>query len=100
MSRYALDKILWQLAHQEDRELFERYLADPGSVLAGRDLSDEECKALTNFDIGELYRMGVQPFLLLDWSRLVAKSHGEAADAFNQRYIKAVTPHGCPDFAT
>ncbi len=100
MSRYETDKVLWLLSHNEDRQPFERYLADPDSVLEGRDLSEEERKALRDCDIGELYRMGAQPFILMGWARLVSKASGESPDAFIERYIAAVKPHGHPDFST
>lgn len=100
MSRYAVDKVLWQLSHNEDPHLFESFMADPDSVLRGRDLTDDERRALKDCDIGELYRMGAQPFILLGWSRRVAKARGEDSDAFIEHYIAAVRPHGNPDFST
>ena len=100
MSRYEMDKVLWQLSANEDPEPFERYLADPDSVLEGRNLTEEERTALRDCDIGELYRLGAQPFILLRWARQVSKARGESADAFTERYIATVTPHGHPDFST
>lgn len=95
-----MDKVIWLLSANEDPQLFESYVADPNSVLEGRDLTGEERKALRDCDIGELYRMGAQPFILMRWSRLVGKARGENQDAFVARYIAAVTPHGHPDFST
>lgn len=100
MSKYALDKLIWQMSHQEDSQLFERYMADPDSAFIGCDLTSEERTALSHCDIGELYRMGAQPFILLAWSRRIAAVRGEDSDAFIQRYIAAVKPHGLPDYST
>jgi hypothetical protein len=100
MSKYEMDKVIWLLSSNEDPEPFERYLADPDSILEGRDLTEEERKALRDCDVGELYRMGAQPFILMRWARLVGKVQGEKPDAFTARYIAAVTPHGHPDFST
>ena len=100
MSKYEMDKVIWLLSSNEDPEPMERYLAEPDSILEGRDLTGEERKALRDCDIGELYRMGAQPFILMRWARLVADARGEKPDAFIARYIAEVTPHGHPDFST
>ena len=38
--------------------------ADPATALAGLDLTDEERRALVAGDVGALYRMGVNGFLM------------------------------------
>lgn len=100
MSRYAVDKVLWLMSHSEDKTLLERYLDDPDAALKGHDLTDEERTALRDFDFGELYAMGAQPFILWGWARSVSRARGDDLDAFTERYIATVTPHGHPDFGT
>ena len=62
MSRYAVNKVLWQVAR--DDEAAARYLDSPESVLAGGRLTDIERRQLLDRDIPGLFAVGAHPFLL------------------------------------
>lgn len=59
---YNLDKILYRVQHDRDEEA--RFFADPQSYIAAVELSDEARAALTSTDVGQLYLLGVNPYLL------------------------------------
>jgi hypothetical protein len=68
MSLYYVQKLLYQL--NRDAELRRRFAADPGSVLAGYELSVEEGEAIRAPDIGLLYVLGVNGQLLMHYAAL------------------------------
>ncbi len=47
-----------------DRAFRERLKADPAGTIADRDLTAEEREALLAGDVAQLYRMGVNAFLM------------------------------------
>jgi Aromatic-ring-opening dioxygenase LigAB, LigA subunit len=57
--------------------------ADPGKALAPLDLTDEERKALVAGDVGALYRMGVNGFLMGYLARY--EVCGLNVEVYNQR---------------
>lgn len=72
MTRYAVDKVLWQYARDpEFRAEFER---DRAGVLSGRELDEAERGALVAGDVREIFRLGAHPFLL--YSYAIAASGG------------------------
>jgi Aromatic-ring-opening dioxygenase LigAB, LigA subunit len=66
MSRYATNRVLWEVA--TDRDLAQRLRDDPQAALAGRDLTDQERVALARTDVRELLQLGVHPFLLYNFA--------------------------------
>ena len=62
MSRYAVDKVLWQIAR--DSAACAAYQADAASFLAGRALSAAEHDRLARMDYAGLLADGAHPFLL------------------------------------
>lgn len=62
MSRYAVDKLLWQIAR--DPAFEDSFKADREKILAGRDLTPEEHQALTDFDVRALFLGGAHPFMI------------------------------------
>lgn len=62
MSRYAVNKVLWQVARDEAHAA--AYHADPQAFLAGRPLTDEERRQLVKRDARALFAAGAHPFLL------------------------------------
>jgi hypothetical protein len=80
-----------------DEQNASAFKADTEKFLEGRDLRDEERKALINVDYATLYRLGAHPFLLNGFTRLVWK--GDRA-TLNAEYRQKITPFGYPDFST
>lgn len=62
MTRYALDKVLWDYARDADfRSAFD---SDPRTAIAGRELADPEREALASKDIRAVFQRGAHPFLV------------------------------------
>ncbi len=95
MSKYQVDKVMRQVIL--DGKVASVFKADTEKFLEGRDLTDEERKALIDVDYATLYRLGAHPFLLNGFTRLVWK--GDKA-ALNAEYRKNIAPFGYPDFST
>jgi hypothetical protein len=57
--------------------------ADPAKALATLDLTDEECRCLLAGDVGQLYRMGANGFLMNYLARF--EVCGLNAETYNQR---------------
>lgn len=66
MSRYATNRLLWEAT--ADGDLARRLEEDPDAVLAGRDLTDPERRALATQDVRRLFELGVHPFLLFNFA--------------------------------
>ena len=62
MSRYAVNKALWQIARDEGA--CAAYRADRHMFLAGRDLTEREHADLTAMNYRALFEGGAHPFLL------------------------------------
>lgn len=59
---FSLGRILFDVQHDRDEEA--RFFADPAKYIEEADLSDEARAALATTDIGKLYQLGVNPYLL------------------------------------
>jgi Aromatic-ring-opening dioxygenase LigAB, LigA subunit len=59
---YALNKILFKVQHDRAEEV--RFFADPEQYIGETDLSNEARTALASTDVGKLYELGVNPYLL------------------------------------
>lgn len=66
MSLYYLQKLLYNL--NRDPGLQAKFKAEPASVMDGYDLTDEERGALTGYDIGLLYVLGVNGQILMHFA--------------------------------
>jgi hypothetical protein len=62
VSRYAINEICYRCAH--DRPFRAAMQADPAAAVADLDLSDEERRAVLAGDVGTLYLMGANTYLL------------------------------------
>ena len=62
MSRYAVNKVLWQVARDDD--MAAAYMATPEQFLAGRSLTGEEHRQLLERDYPAMFADGAHPFLL------------------------------------
>jgi hypothetical protein len=82
MSHYSTSRVMWEVTR--DRELADRFRTDPAAVLEGRDLDDEERKALAAADIRALFELGVHPFVLYHFALRLA---GGVSMAFLQDYV-------------
>ena len=59
MSRYAVNKVLWQVARDDDAAAM--YIDSPAGFLAGRALTDEEHRQLSTRDYAALFASGAPP---------------------------------------
>ncbi|MFD7599725.1 hypothetical protein ACFWAN_03870 [Streptomyces mirabilis] len=82
MSRYATSRVMWEITRE--RELAERFHADPEAVLDGRDLTDVEHKALAANNIRALFELGIHPFVLYHFALRLA---GGFSMPFVQQYL-------------
>ena len=76
MSRYALNKLVWDIQYPEPRAQYE---ADPAGFLARYDLEPEEVAAVRTRHIRAMWVLGVNPYLL----RFFQLRHGVEEDAFH-----------------
>jgi aromatic-ring opening dioxygenase LigAB LigA subunit len=95
MSKYHVDKVMREAIL--DAKVAGAFKADTEKFLQGRELTEEERKALIAVDYATLYKLGAHPFLLNGFTRLVWK--GDRA-ALNAEYRKNIAPFGYPDFST
>lgn len=66
MSRYALDKVLWEYAREPAfKAAFD---ADAAAAIADRDLSGAERAALAAHDQRAIFMLGAHPFLLYSFA--------------------------------
>lgn len=75
MSHYATSRILWEITR--DRDLAERFRADPAAVLdgwvrRGGDLDEAERAALAGADLRTLFERGIHPFVLYHFALRLA----------------------------
>lgn len=66
MTRYALDKVLWNYAREPAFKA--RFDADPAAAIAGRELDDAERQALVDRDFRGIFAQGAHPFLLYSFA--------------------------------
>ncbi|NIJ07318.1 hypothetical protein FHS31_000914 [Sphingomonas vulcanisoli] len=62
MSRYAVNKVLWEIARNDDKAAV--YMATPEAFLADYSLSEEEHRQLLERDFASMFAAGAHPFLL------------------------------------
>ena len=82
MSRYATGRVMWEITR--DRELAQRFRADPAAVLDGWDLDDAERGAVAAHDLRALFGLGVHPFVLYHFALRLA---GGWSMPFMQDYL-------------
>ena len=81
MSVYEVNYLCRELLR--DKAFREAMRTDPAAALAGRDLTAEEREALLAGDVGKLYRMGVNAFLMGYLPRFQAC--GLTLETYNER---------------
>lgn len=62
MSRYAVNKVLWEVARYDAKAA--HYIESPGQFLADRGLTGIELNQLLNRDFAGMFADGAHPFLL------------------------------------
>ena len=88
MSLYYVQKILYQL--NRDPNIRRRFHEDLDSLLPEYSLTDEECRAILDKDIGLLYVMGVNGQLLMHFSAAI----GQQWDEYIHAMKEGVKKHG------
>jgi len=68
MSLYQVQKLIYHI--HNDLALRAQFTADPGAVIAGYKLTEAEKHALLDKDMGVLFRLGVNPWLLLQYANM------------------------------
>lgn len=66
MTRYALDKVLWNYAREP--QFKTAFDADTAGAIADRELSDDERAALVARDPRVIFELGAHPFLLYSFA--------------------------------
>lgn len=62
LEAYRIDRILFDIQH--DRKAEEKFFADPKAYIAASDISETARRALAETDIGQIYLLGANPYLL------------------------------------
>ena len=75
MSLYQVQRLFFDI--HNDLDLRANYLANPESIAKPYDLSDTERLAILSKAIRSLYRMGVNPWLLFQFSHMVGIRNDE-----------------------
>jgi hypothetical protein len=95
MSRYGVDKLLREITHEEGA--FQGFKENRAAFLGGRDLTEEEHRALMELDYRWLYANGAHFFLLNSFA--MRTWPGDRATA-QKTYLSSLADLGYPDFAT
>ena len=95
MSRYEVAKVFREVVLGADER--QRFLEDPDTFLAGRNLTDEERVAIVERDCGTLYRLGNHPFLLWCWIEQISS---DGMMTLVHKYVDAIAPYGVVDYET
>jgi hypothetical protein len=113
MSRYMVNKLMWEIDRSDDA--LERFKANATEFLdgwvarsrdpvppypEGGELTGEERQAIETRDYGSLYAIGVNPFLLWQFARSVSVPDQQSVEELVKSFREAVEPHGYPDFFT
>ena len=96
MSLYQLNKIMYLL--EVDAGFLVRMKSDPAHAIKGMELTEDERAAVLSGDVGKLYLMGVNMFILdsiarhelfgIDRNTYLAKIRAAAAQAGNPQSSK------------
>jgi hypothetical protein len=96
MSRYQLNRIMYLL--EVDAGFLARMKSDPADAIAGMELTEEERAAVLSGDVGKLYLMGVNMFILdsiarhrlfgIDRNSYLARIRAAAAQAGDPKFQK------------
>jgi Aromatic-ring-opening dioxygenase LigAB, LigA subunit len=81
MSIYAVNYLCREILR--DHTFRAAMAKDPAQALAGKDISEPERQALLAGDVGMLFRMGANPFLMAYMARF--EVCGLNAEIYNQR---------------
>jgi hypothetical protein len=95
MSRYQVNRVLWEVARSG--EVAEAFAADPGAVLADRELDEAERAALQRADIRAIFVLGAHPFLLYSFALRV---HGSWSFQFMVDYVAQIEDLDLIDIST
>ena len=95
MSRYEVNKILRQVAREESAK--EAFLKDAESFLEGRDLTEEERKALLAKDYRTLYALGAHSFVLFGFVMRIFPGDRKELE---KEYCRTIAPLGRIDYST
>ncbi|WP_338602722.1 hypothetical protein V6M85_02785 [Sulfolobus tengchongensis] len=74
VSKFNIHKMIYDL--RSNKELRERFLKNPEEVMREYNLSEEDMRVLLRADAEEMYRYGINPFMLHDY-RLVVLGLGD-----------------------
>jgi protocatechuate 4,5-dioxygenase alpha chain len=87
---YHIDRILFDVQHDPEKEA--RFFADPSAYIADAPLSGAARAALEGTDIGRLYLLGANPYLLRAYCLQLRIPETEYLQAL--RAVEGETLHG------
>ncbi len=90
MSRYAVNKALWQVGR--DDALAALYMEAPERFLEGRSLTGEEHRQLLTQDYGAMFAAGAHPFLLYTFRLKVSGGWSFPMMAAHIKALSAIDP--------
>lgn len=90
MSRYAVNKVLWEVARDDVKAA--SFIADPGAFLADRSLTPEEFRQLHERDYAAMFASGAHPFLLFTFRIKLSGGFSFPMMAEHVRVLSEVEP--------
>ena len=75
MGAYEVGKLFFDMKH--DRRLAEEFRSNPDAVMERYGFTGEEKQAIRKKDVKFIYRLGVNPYLVLGWSGPLALDRSE-----------------------
>lgn len=85
MTRYAVDKVLWEVA--KNPEIAKVFFTNPDATIKDRELTEQEKSALVSTDLRAIFQLGAHPFLL--YSFAIAANGGWSVEFMNT-YVEAL----------
>lgn len=89
MSRHAVERALWHLS--TDRAAKEKFREDPDRFLRRYQLTEDEFRQITTFDVKAMQASGVNPMLTMGFWQEMSPNRGMRA------YVAALRGNGQTD---
>lgn len=90
MSRYAVNKVLWEVARDDAKAA--QYMESPEQFLADRPLTAEEHRQLLERDFGAMFAAGAHPFLLFTFRIKISGGFSFPMMAEHVRVLSEIDP--------
>ncbi|UAJ12577.1 hypothetical protein [Polymorphobacter megasporae] len=90
MSRYAVNKVLWEVARDDVKAA--TFITAPEPFLADRGLTNEEYRQLRDCDFAAMFAAGAHPFLLFTFRIKLSGGFSFPMMVEHVRVLSAVEP--------